>query len=870
MAESLPIYDIEEQLVTGLRATRRLIVSAPTGSGKSTQVPQMLLDRGLLGAGQVVVLQPRRIAARLLAARVAWERKAQLGREVGYQIRFENMTSVDTRIRFVTEGLLLRQMVQDPELRGVAAIIFDEFHERHLYGDITLARALDLQETDRPDLQILVTSATLEAAPLEQYLKPCRIVKSRGRTFPVEVEFAARPAYLDKRPVWDQAAEAFGDFVRSSGQGDVLIFMPGGFEISQTIEAIRRCAESRGFVLLPLHGELPPRDQDAAVARYDQRKVIVATNVAETSLTIDGIRCVIDSGLARIPRYDPYRGINTLLIEKISRASADQRAGRAGRTAPGLCRRLWSLEEHGHRPQQELPEIKRLDLAEVVLTLKAAGVQDLRKFRWLEPPEEQALSHAEELLTDLGALRDLRFANYDLRTEGQGDSSIVNRKSSIQPDLTPLGRKMLAFPLHPRYARMLLAAQQYRCVYQACLLAALTQGRDLLLRNVDGDTARRRDDLLGKETGSDFWLLMRAWQQASASDFRLETCRRLGVHAATARQVGPLLQQFLEIARREGMDATEREVSGEAVQKCILLGFSDRVARRLDSGTLRCELAHGRRGTLARESVVQHNALLVAAEVREVEGKDKGVQTVLSLATAIEEEWLRELFPEDLTAVPRVFYDPGSKRVYAEEQLRFRDLAIGARRVEPPPLDAAARLLAEEVVAGRLTLNDWDETLDQWILRLNLLSQWCPELALPPIGEEDRRHLVEQVCHGSFNSKDLKDKPAKAVVKSWLSSAQQGHLDKHAPERLTLSNGRTAKVIYDVGNPPYIALRIQQLYGVKTTPRIGMGRVPILVHILAPSQRPVQITQDMAGFWSEHYPGIKQQLQRKYPRHEWR
>jgi ATP-dependent helicase HrpB len=634
----------------------------------------------------------------------------------------------------------------------------------------------------------------------------------------------------------------------------VLVFMPGGFEISQTIEAIRRCGEARGFVLLPLHGELPPRGQDAAVARYNQRKIVVATNVAETSLTIDGIRCVIDSGLARIPRYDPYRGINTLLIEKISRASADQRAGRAGRTAPGLCRRLWSQEEHAHRPQQDLPEVKRLDLAEVVLTLKAAGVEDLRAFRWLEPPEEQALAHAEELLTDLGALKTI---NYQL-------------KPNYQLTLTPVGRKMLAFPLHPRYARMLLAAQQYRCVYQACLLAALTQGRDLLLRNVDGDTARRREDLLGKEEGSDFWLLMRAWQQASSDDFRLEACRRLGVHAATARQVGPLFQQFLEIARREGLDATQREAPAQALQKCILLGFSDRVARRLDSGTPRCELARGRRGRLARESVVQHSPLLVAAEVREVEGKDKGVQTVLSLATAIEEEWLRELFPEDIAAVPRVFYDPDSKRVYAEEQLRFRDLAIGARRNEPPPVDAAARLLAEEVLAGRLTLNDWDEGLEQWILRLKLLSQWCPELALPPISEEDRRHLVEQVCHGSFNGKDLKEKPAKAVVKSWLSSAQQGLLDKHAPERLSLSNGRSAEVIYEVGNPPHIALRIQQLYGVKATPNIAMGRVPVLVHILAPSQRPVQITQDMAGFWREHYPGIKQQLQRKYPRHEWR
>ena len=854
MAERLPIYDIEQQILTGLHETRRLIVSAPTGSGKSTQIPQMLLDRGLLGGNQVVILQPRRLAARLLAARVARERQVELGREVGYQIRFENVTSPATRIRYVTEGVLLRQMIQDPALPGVAALVCDEFHERHLYGDITLARALTLQETQRPDLNILVMSATLDAARLEEYLRPSRVVASEGRTFPVNIEFSANPAYLDKRPTWEQAVEAFSQFAESGGQGDVLVFMPGSYEISQTIETLRRCAAARDFKLLPLHGELPPHEQDAAVACYRQRKAVVATNVAETSLTIEGIRCVIDSGLARIPRYDPYRGMNTLLIEKISRAAADQRAGRAGRTAPGLCRRLWSREEHAHRPQQELPEIKRLELAEVVLTLKAAGVQDLRAFRWLEPPEEQALAHAEELLTDLGAL------------ESPSDS----RQSSNQLVLTTLGRKMLAFPLHPRYARLLLAAQDHACAWQACLLAALTQGRDLLLRNAPEETRRQREDLVGGESGSDFWLLMRAWQYAAAKDFRLEDCQRLGVHAATARQVGPLFQQFLEIARREGLDSRQREVPTEALQKCILLGFSDRVARRPDFGALRCELVHGRRGTLSRESVVQDSPLLVAAEVREVESKDKKVQTVLSLATAIEEDWLREFFPEDLTTVPRVFYDLGSKRVYAEEQLRFRGLAIGAHRVEPPPVNTAARLLANEVLAGRLTLNDWDEPLEQWILRLNLLSQWCPELALPPIHDADRRHLVEQICYGSFSATDLKDKPVKAMVKSWLSGAQHALLDKHAPDRLSLPNGRIPRVVYKTGQPPHVAVRIQQLYGVTATPRIAMGRVPVLVHILAPSNRPVQITQDLARFWREHYPKIKQELQRKYPRHEWR
>jgi ATP-dependent helicase HrpB len=853
MPEKLPIYDIESAIVAGLQQSRRLIISAPTGSGKSIQVPQMLLDRGVLGSGQVVILQPRRLAARLLAARVAGERKSELGREVGYQIRLENFTSAATRIRFVTEGVLLRQILQDRELRGVSALIFDEFHERHLYGDVTLARALDLQESDRPDLKLLVMSATLEAARLENYLQPCQVLESHGRTFLVEVEYAAKPGYLDQRPVWEQAAAAFSDFVRSGGEGDVLIFMPGGFEITQTIDALRQREEARGFVLLPLHGELPPREQDAAVARYDRRKVVVATNVAETSLTIDGIRCVIDSGLARLPRYDAYRGLNTLLVEKISRASADQRAGRAGRTAPGLCLRLWSLDEHAHRPQQELPEVKRLDLAEVVLTLKAGGAGDLRRFRWLEPPEEQALAQAEELLLDLGAL-------------SKRSAEALSPPLSI----TDLGRAMLAFPLHPRYARMLLAAQQNGCVHQACLVAALTQGRDLLLRNVDAETARLRSELLGEKVGSDFWVLMRAWEYASKNDFRLEACRRVGIHALTARQVGPLWQQFLEIARREGLDTTRRDVPDEALQKCILIGFSDRVARRLDAASLRCELVHSRRGTLARESIVQQSALMVVAEIREVEGSQKSVNTLLSLATAIEEKWLRELFPDAIVATPRVFYDATTRRVYAEEQMCFRGLAIGTRRIEPPPAEAAARLLADEVLAGRLLLNDWDESVEQWVLRLNLLSRWCPELALPPITEEDRRHLVEQICHGEFSGKELKDKPVKSTVKSWLSQTQQELVDKHAPERLPLAHGRTTKVVYDAANPPHIAARIQELYDVKLTPRIALGRVPVLLHILAPSRRPVQITQDLAGFWRDHYPRIKQELQRKYPKHEWR
>jgi ATP-dependent helicase HrpB len=373
----LPIYEIEDKIIASLSTQRRLILQAPTGSGKSTQVPQMLLDRGLLNDGAVVLLQPRRLAARLLAARVAAERNSPLGREVGYQVRFENVTSEATRIQFETEGILLRQLLRDSDLSGIQAIIFDEFHERHLYGDITLARALDIQEQRRPDLILIVMSATLDAGTLERYMHPCVVLSSAGRTFPVSVEYLPKRAGSEAPPVWQLAADAFSAYAARGAAGDVLVFMPGQYEIHRTIEAIRQKKESRGYRVLPLHGELPPQDQDAAVARCDQPKIVVATNVAETSITIDGVRLVLDSGLARVPRYDPNRGINTLLVEKISRSSADQRSGRAGRTAPGHCIRLWTQAEHETRPLQDLPEVRRLELSEIVLTLKAAAVVDL-------------------------------------------------------------------------------------------------------------------------------------------------------------------------------------------------------------------------------------------------------------------------------------------------------------------------------------------------------------------------------------------------------------------------------------------------------------------------------------------------------------
>jgi ATP-dependent helicase HrpB len=427
---------------------------------------------------------------------------------------------------------------------------------------------------------------------------------------------------------------------------------------------------------------------------------------------------------------------------------------------------------------------------------------------------------------------------------------------------------MLAFPLHPRYARMLLAAQEFGCVHQACLVAALTQGRDLLLRNVDKVTAGYREELLGEKATSDFWILMRAWNYAAQNQFRLDACRKLGIHAVTARQVGPLLEQFLRIAKSEGLDTKPREAKDEALQKCILIGFSDRVARRLDQGTLRCELVHNRRGVLARESVVGHSELIVVAEVREVEGRE--VNTILSLATAIDAAWLREFFPGDIESDLHVQFDAQQKRVVAAELLKFRGLALSAKRVDPPPADSAARILTDEIIAGRLPLPNWDHSVEQWLARLDFLCANCPELQLPPFTDDDKTHVIGQLCLGAVSYKDIKEREVKPVVMSWLSAAQKELLDKHAPERLSLPNDRMPKVVYEKGKSPFISLRIQELYDVNQTPKIAMGRVPVTVHILTPGMKPIQVTQDMPSFWREHYPKIKSELARKYPKHFWR
>ncbi len=840
----LPIHSIRQALKGVMEAQNRLVLHAPTGSGKSTQVPQFLLDDGLAGDGQIVVLQPRRVAARMLARFVAQQRNTPLGREVGYQVRFENTSRADTRIKFETDGILLRQSLLDPDLSHVSVVVFDEFHERHLYGDVLLSRVKLLQETTRPDLKMVVMSATLDANTLTEHLAPCRELHAEGRCYPVDIEYLTKSVRTNRAEPWTLAVEAYQNSPPPHG-GHSLIFMPGAHEIRKTVDALRQCPATKGVDVVALHGDLRADEQDHALAPAARPKIIVATNIAETSLTIPGVTQVIDSGLARKAAYDARRGINTLLIERISQASADQRAGRAGRTAPGRCLRLWSERDQRERPAQERPEIERLDLTELLLSLAALGADRVEDMEWVDPPPAEHIARARALLIELGAL-------------------------SPQADrITDIGRKLVKFPCHPRFASMMLTAEHYGCVPFAALVSALSQERSILLPLRAKHQQKDRQAILGEEDESDILLEVRAWTYAEKAGFRREACDAAGIHGATARRVGQLHAQLLSAARQAKLDLCDAPVDASSAARCILAGFSDHVGRRLGSGT-RYALVGGRRASLAKDSAAKQAEFIVATDINEI-GHGKGEAEVrLARVSALQPEWISEIFPQDMHEVDSVEYDSTLKRVCRVQQHCFRDLVLSEKRGGAPDPKQAAEILAVEVLAGNLTLKAWDHSVDQTLARLDLIATHCPEYGIPAADETFRKSLITAVCDGAMGYKDIKSRPVLAVLERMLGANTRATLDHYAPLRLKLSNGRSPKVSYESGKPPRIAMRVQELYDVTEPLYIADKRVRVLVHILAPNNRPVQITDDLGSFWENTYAQVKKDLRGRYPKHEWR
>ena len=753
------------EMIASLKRSPNLVIEAPPGAGKTTRVPPALLD---IVSGEVVVLEPRRIAARLAARRVAWEMGEQVGQTIGYQVRFEEAISARTRVRFVTEGVLTRRLLSDPTLKGVGAVVLDEFHERHLESDLALALLKRLQRT-RPDLRIIVMSATLDTDEVAQYLGGCPILRSEGRLFEVSI----RHLPYSPKTLEAQLADALELLIAEEPSGDVLAFLPGAAEIRRAMRESQAVARRVGLLVLPLHGDLSPAEQDRAIAPAQQRKVILATNVAESSVTVEGVNAVIDSGLARIATYSQWTGLPTLHVGRVTKASAKQRAGRAGRTGPGRVLRLYGMEDYQRRPEHDEPEIARSDLSQLCLALRAMRIGDLE---WLDPPPEAAVQSAEALLDRLGA------------TEERA-------------------HQLARYPLHPRLSRILIAAMERGVGEDGCIAAALL-----------GSGARsEKNDLLAAID--------------SDQDYR------------TRQQV----EQLRRIAR----PARQTEHHDNALLMSVLAGFPDRVARRRAGNQLL--LSTGGSGEVAGDPPQYEFMVAVDAEDR----KDKPLP-LIRMTARIEPEWLIELFPDQVREKSGVEWNRLGERVEAVSALLFDELVIQESRGAAPDAEAAAELLAQKALEAGIDRFVDRETLDEFVARVQYAGFEPPDIP----------QALKDLCLGLRSFTELKD-AAKNLVALLEQTMIARRLEQIAPTRIRLPNGRQTKVHYEPGKPPWIASRLQDFFGMQETPRIGPEQTPVVVHLLAPNQRAVQTTSDLAGFWERLYPQVRRELMRRYPRHSW-
>ncbi len=798
---SLPVDALLPLILSSLAERPNLVLEAAPGAGKTTRVPPALLE---LVGGEVIVLEPRRIAARLAARRVAWEIGEQVGETIGYQVRFEEAIGPHTRLRFVTDGVFTRRLLSDPTLKGVDAIVLDEFHERHLESDFALALLKRLQQT-RPDLRLIVMSATLDAAPVARYLGDCPILRSEGRVFPLSVKhlpYSPDPLHTQVRNAVElllgeqhqqqtsrseqqraqhQAQSKQQHEQRQQPRSEVqaehtLVFLPGAAEIRRTQRECEPLAQRFGLLILPLHGDLSPAEQDRAVAPSAQPKLILATNVAESSVTVEGVTAVIDSGLARFATYSPWTGLPTLHIGRISQASAKQRAGRAGRTAPGRVLRLFAEEDYALRSEHDTPEILRSDLSQLGLALRAMSIPHFASLDWLDAPPATAVQTAETLLDRLGA---------------------TGTKT----------QQLARYPLPARLARILLESLERSVGESGCIAAALL-----------GSGARStHNDLL----------------------------------AAMDAPHDPRAIQHIQQLRRIARPTKQARHDDDALLTSILTGFPDRVARRRAGNQVL--LANGVSAEIAGEPPTYEFMVAIDAEDR----KEKALP-LIRMTSRIEPEWLIDLFPDRVREQSNLTWNRTAERVEAVSALMYDDLVIQESRDSSPNPEAAADLLGQKALEAGIERFVEPEALQQFLARVAFAGFASPDLP----------QAFRQLCLGLRSFADLKT-AASSFLPLLEQSVDGRRLQELAPVSVRLHSGRQTKIHYEQGKPPWIASRLQDFFGMRDTPRLGADRTPIVAHLLAPNHRAVQTTSDLAGFWDRLYPQVRRELMRRYPRHPW-
>lgn len=823
----LPIDSLLPDLIEHLKVSTAAIVEAPPGSGKTTRVAPSLIDAGLCDSQRrTFLLQPRRLAAKSTAQRIAEERNGQLGKEVGYQVRFESKVSHSTSLIVATEGILLRRLAADPTIDDIGTVVLDEFHERSLNADLILSMLRQVQQV-RDDLRVIVMSATLDAGPLETFLN-APVFKTTGTLHPVDIKY--RPP-KPRQKLTEHTAETIA-ITAERTEGDILVFLPGVGEISQTENLLKRQRAVRDCAVMPLYGSQPLEQQSKVIHPGTNRRIILSTNVAETSLTIEGIRTVIDSGQVRVLRFKPAVGLDRLQLEPICQSSATQRAGRAGRLESGLCLRLWDEKSHRTSPMHLEPEIRRVDLSAAVLQLYQWGERP-DGFPWFEAPREDSIAAAVRLLELLGA--------------------IENHK------ITELGRRIAKLSVSPRLARMLIESPNLGQTESICLAAAMISERDPFLREQGwsgrGKPPTRQASRWNCDVTQRLLALQRFYETGESQTAFGE------IHRGAAHTIRKVAAEFASMIE-EDVTVTSASSIADVIPKALLLAFPDRLARRRKPGDSKGRMVGGRGVRLGPSSGVYEPELFLC-----IDADDAATEAKVRQASGIDPAWL----PEELMVDrEEQFFNPTRKQVEARRRRYWGDLMLNEQTAPITDEEQCQDLLfAAASKQLRSVLPDEKSSFHSWLKRMACLQAWAPELELPESNDEFLTELLRELCPHKRSFAELQTSAWLDWLKSRLTPAQLQALERECPERMEVPSGSRIQLDYTVGKPPVLAVRIQEVFSWKETPRVAFGRVPILLHLLAPNFRSQQVTDDLASFWANTYSTVRKELRRRYPKHSW-
>lgn len=846
---SLPIEKVLPELKEKLRLNPNAVLLADPGAGKTTRVPLALLDEPWLKGRRILMLEPRRLAARAAAQYMSATLGEPVGLTVGYRVRLDTRVGPETRIEVITEGVLTRLLQEDPSLEDVGLVIFDEFHERSLHADLGLALCLQSQAILREDLKILVMSATLDAEAIARLLEDAPVVASEGRAYPVETR------YLPQRPEGSIEAAVTRSIVKAlqDEPGDLLVFLPGAGEIRRVAERLEEQGMARTVRIAPLYGGLSAEEQDRAIAPCPpgERKVVLATSIAETSLTVEGVRVVVDSGLMRVPRFSPRTGMTRLETVPVSRASADQRRGRAGRQGPGVCYRLWTEENNRRLAPQSLPEMLEADLAPLALELAVWGA-DPQELRWLDAPPAGALAQARELLGQLGALSE--------------DGAV-----------TPHGKRMAELGLHPRLAHMVLQAIPLSLGDLACELAALLSERDPLRGRqaaADADVRLRVEALRAADAsggpgrpGQAAAVHGRSAAQAHGYGADPAACRRIAAEASRwKRTLGLPASGPGREGSAGGPPAAEPGRGSDIDASGLLLAFAypDRIAQRKAGG--RFLLASGRGAAFAAPQPLGQEPWLVVAEL-----DDQGADGRIGLAAPVELSDLKQRFAERIVVEESVAWDRSAQAVRARRRERLGALVLQDAPLADPDPEAALQALLQGIAAEGLAILPWSRAARRLQQRLCFVQRhdpgW-PDVCDAALGADLAGWLGPHL-YGLKSREELQRLDLAAILEAMLSWERRRELDELAPTHIVVPSGSRIPVDYSDPASPVLAVRLQELFGLAETPRIMRGRIALTLHLLSPAQRPVQVTQDLASFWQNAYFEVKKDLKGRYPKHYW-